>query len=325
MKSALILFFITLSSTIGWSQTDSVESVVNRDHIYIGGFRYDIKKAIRESTTPYKEVTLENSKLEKSIFIPLPLDRQDVISAAIMGAAGLVIFQNDRELMNLVQDNRGSTQDAVALFGKYWGWGAPNIVGALGSYYIGSIYSDGKLRDFGMILMSSTLAAEAISFSLKLAVQRERPGVANDPYKTGGDYGNNYQSFPSGHAVAAMSLATLISLHYGDQYKALPVIAYAGAAATIYSRMYDQEHWASDLLVGSAIGYFVTKALYGYYKNGRKNGGLEVYPAFNTSEGRYSIYLRWQPKYEDKPCDTKGLTQYQAVEKCMSEALGSNN
>lgn len=307
----------------------TLDEMIKGEKTVVGDMVLDLKGAAqsvaRETVGAHPAIRLQSSNSERRIFIPLPIENSDLIATAVAGAAGFVVFKNDKSLMDLVQGNRGSTQDAVATFGKYWGWGIPNIVGSFGAYYLGGVYEDNQLKEFGILLMESLMASEAVSVTLKAAVGRERPNVSGDPYATGG-FGsglatNDYQSFPSGHSVAAMSLATLVSLEYGDQYKYLPVFAYLGAATTVYSRMYDQVHWASDLLVGGLIGHIVTKAVYSYRKHGNKNAGFQLFPMIDPVDQVYHLNVFWHPSAPDAPCDTRGLSPDEAVHRCMSEAL----
>lgn len=73
--------------------------------------------------------------------------------------------------------------------------------------------------------------------------------------------GGNYQSFPSGHSTAAFAAAAAVSAQTSKWYPSLTYFAigpvlYGGAAAVALSRMYNNRHWASDVLLGAAIGVF---------------------------------------------------------------------
>src|SRR5207244_2527180 len=71
---------------------------------------------------------------------------------------------------------------------------------------------------------------------------------------------NDYQSMPSGHTIAAFAAAAAVSSETSRWWPKTrwiigPVI-YAGAAATGWSRMYNNRHWASDVVTGAMIGTF---------------------------------------------------------------------
>lgn len=69
--------------------------------------------------------------------------------------------------------------------------------------------------------------------------------------------GSSSTSFPSGHAGMAFAGAELVRIEYGWGWGAG---AYAVAAGISVSRLYDNEHWASDLLAGAGLGLLCAHA-----------------------------------------------------------------
>jgi undecaprenyl-diphosphatase len=62
-------------------------------------------------------------------------------------------------------------------------------------------------------------------------------------------------SFPSGHAAAAVLIATVIRFFYPG----LSLPLYMSAGAIGFSRIYNGLHYPSDVLAGSALGYASAK------------------------------------------------------------------
>lgn len=90
----------------------------------------------------------------------------------------------------------------------------------------------------GFDLLRAQLLSQAVVQSTKLIVRRDRPtGVCC--------------SFPSGHAAAAWAAAAVIERHFGYRM-ALPTIVIASYVAT--SRLHENVHFLSDVIMGSAIG-----------------------------------------------------------------------
>jgi len=80
--------------------------------------------------------------------------------------------------------------------------------------------------------------------------------------------GSDYQSFPSGPTTAAFAFASIISAetsHWwpGARWVIGPIF-YGGAALTGVSRVYNQFHWASDVVTGAAIGTLTGIKVYRY-------------------------------------------------------------
>src|SRR5713226_2682813 len=65
-------------------------------------------------------------------------------------------------------------------------------------------------------------------------------------------------SFPSGHAAAAFAVATVFSHRY-RQHRWVPWVAYGAASLISFSRVTTQSHFPSDVFLGAALGYTMTK------------------------------------------------------------------
>jgi membrane-associated phospholipid phosphatase len=65
--------------------------------------------------------------------------------------------------------------------------------------------------------------------------------------------------FPSGHTIAAFSVATIISRRYGKQHRWVSFASYAVATAVGFSRLSLSEHFLSDVFLGAALGYSISR------------------------------------------------------------------
>ena len=72
--------------------------------------------------------------------------------------------------------------------------------------------------------------------------------------------GDSYRSFPSGHSVAAFAAAAAVvnetSRWWPNYTWLIGPAMYGGAGVVGVSRMYNNRHWASDVITGAAIGTF---------------------------------------------------------------------
>jgi membrane-associated phospholipid phosphatase len=105
----------------------------------------------------------------------------------------------------------------------------------------------------GWKFSEATLNAFVVAHTLKGITQRSRP-------HTGKEYGfwEGGNSFPSGHATVAWSLAAATSKHFEEE-KWVPWIVYPLAGAVSFSRVSSGNHFASDAVIGSALGYLIGK------------------------------------------------------------------
>jgi len=83
--------------------------------------------------------------------------------------------------------------------------------------------------------------------------------------------GGRYQSFPSGHSVAAFAAAGAVTAETSAYWPAatyflIGPVLYGGAAAVGLSRMYNNRHWASDVIMGAAIGTFAGMKVVRYHR-----------------------------------------------------------
>ena len=88
---------------------------------------------------------------------------------------------------------------------------------------------------------SVALLAGAVN-SLKYTCRMPRPD------------GSNNKSFPSGHTATAFMAATMLHKEYGGRSPWYSIAGYSMATVTGVSRMLNNKHWLSDVLVGAGIG-----------------------------------------------------------------------
>ena len=103
------------------------------------------------------------------------------------------------------------------------------------------------------------LVSEAITASIMGATINTVKHTAN---VTRPDGSNNH-SFPSGHTAMAFMAATMLHKEYGTTRSPWYSIGgYTVATATAVSRMLNNKHWLSDVMVGAGIGILSTEVGY---------------------------------------------------------------
>ena len=152
--------------------------------------------------------------------------------------------------------------------------GAFIIGGAM--YATGRLSHSERLAELGLYGTEALVVGEGVGSLLKDTFGRARPFVDTVPNPdnwqvfrgfTGGD---KYRSFPSGHSVAAFAAAAAVSSETSRWWPgAIYVIGpamYGGAALVGLSRMYENRHWASDVIMGAAIGTFAGTKVVRYHR-----------------------------------------------------------
>lgn len=74
--------------------------------------------------------------------------------------------------------------------------------------------------------------------------------------------GSTYNSFPSGHTAMAFTSATLLHKEYGHLSPWVSIAGYTAATVTGISRMLNNRHWLSDVVVGAGVGILSTELGY---------------------------------------------------------------
>jgi membrane-associated phospholipid phosphatase len=135
------------------------------------------------------------------------------------------------------------------------GVGALVGVGA-GSFLWSYISHDEQQRETGILTGEAVIDSLLTTQALKYTFGRERPTVDQGRL----DFFKGSNSFPSDHAAAAWSAATVIAHEYpGFVTKTL---AYGIATAVSVSAVMGKDHSPSDVLVGSAIGWLMGRHIY---------------------------------------------------------------
>ncbi len=183
-----------------------------------------------------------------------------VISTWITFCATLLCTQLDQEIKIQVQQNRSRTSNQVSKFIEPFGRGYTTFGISAGLCCWGVINHNTAVQETGLTAIKCLLFTDLITGFTKFAVQRKRPYATDNP---GAIYGfwqtqSNF-SFPSGHAADAFALATVLCHRIKKPSWRMPI--YGMAAAVALSRIHDNKHWASDVVIGSLVGFTTAKII----------------------------------------------------------------
>ena len=151
----------------------------------------------------------------------------------------------------------------------------------------GVLFNNHKSIETGYLSSKAIVHAGIVVFVLKTIAGRERP-FYNDHqgrfhlFKKL-ESGSTYHSFPSGHTITAFSMATVIAKEYSDR-KWVGITSYGLASLVGLSRIGLDQHWASDIFIGSLLGYAIGNFK---YKNHKRR--WHVIPSANTKSVTLNI------------------------------------
>jgi hypothetical protein len=131
------------------------------------------------------------------------------------------------------------------------------LVGVGGGLALWSKFShDPHQRETGFLSGEAAVNSFVVAESLKYLFARQRPYEGNGA----GHFFSGGTSFPSEHAAAAWSIAGIIAHEYPGRLPKL--LAYGLATAVSISRIKSRDHFPSDVLVGSGLGYLISQYVY---------------------------------------------------------------
>lgn len=152
--------------------------------------------------------------------------------------------------------------------GDFSNYGIASLAATAGGLYLwGRVTHDDHKRETGFLAGEAAFNSLAVAYAAKYAFERERPLQNNFR----GDFWQGGDSFPSEHAAASWSIAGVIAHEYPGPLTSL--LAYGMASAITASRVSAKQHFPTDALVGSAIGWFVAQEVYRRHHDPELAGG----------------------------------------------------
>ena len=230
---------------------------------------------------------------------PLHYDWKDWTVFGGVAAVTTLAFVYDDEIYDFVDGTFGNEKWNTAskctdVFGEEY-FILPTV--AL-TYAVGAIGDHCRLKNMSLAALQSFVYAEVASAGLKVLTCRLRPSEVNSQQSTvngqqptvnGQQSTVNSQtwlgpfksfkstSFPSGHAMRSFALATTVAGFYPDK-KWVGIVSYSLATMTSLGRVVSKEHWASDVIVGAALGYFIGRGVVKFNEKIGNISSVEIQP-----------------------------------------------
>lgn len=237
---------------------------------------------------------------DKAYFKSLLTDSRDIVISpyrwnkyqwiAISGVTVLAAFfyTQDVNIQKTLQKNERPFLGSVSTYGlEPWGSGLYTLP-ALGILYgVGVIVKNEKARYTALKGGEAYLLGFITGQVLKQLTHRHRPYADNpsNPYLWYGPFQPiSNSSFPSGHSTIAFAVATVVATSYHQTIWG-PLICYSLAGLVAASRVYQNDHWFSDVFIGAALGFAIGKTI---MNNHIKK--LKVLPISHVGTGVMLVY-----------------------------------
>src|SRR6202046_27282 len=135
-----------------------------------------------------------------------------------------------------------------------------------GLYLWGQVTHDDHKKETGFLAAEAAADSLAAVYALKYSLGRERP--LTDDFN--GNFWKGGDGFPSEHAAAAWSIAGVVAHEYPGILTEF--MAYGMASAVSVSRLTAKQHFPTDVLVGSAIGWLSGQIVYRQHHDSELGG-----------------------------------------------------
>ncbi len=184
---------------------------------------------------------------------PFHMTETDLHWAVPLAFAGAALVASDTAIEKHVPTNPSTVSHAATLSNA--GLAAMAGVGG-GMFLMGHFAHKDQERETGLLSVEAGVDALLDAEIFKYALGREQPF-------TGDRRGRFFQggaSFPSEHAAISWAIASVIAHEYPGPLTEL--LAYGGAAGVSAARVVGQKHFVSDVLVGSALGWYLGRQVF---------------------------------------------------------------
>jgi hypothetical protein len=184
---------------------------------------------------------------------PARIREHDLALLVPLGLATTLTMTVDHQIMSSgrLDDPSLNSHAATASNGLLGGFvAAPVII-----YGLGHIHHDDHATETGILAGEAMVDSLIVDEVVKAISMRERPTLDNAKGRFFQSSVGLDSSFPSTHSIVAWSSAAVIASEYnGPMTK---ITAYGLATGLSLSRVLARQHFPSDVLVGSAVGWLV--------------------------------------------------------------------
>jgi hypothetical protein len=225
---------------------------------------------------------VEIKSLPKNLFLdqknfllaPLHMSQTQWEWAVPLVLAGGALVAGDNSIEKHVPTSPTTVSHAVTASNA----GVGVLVGAgAGLFLLGHLQKNDQKRETGLLAGEAAIGAFLDTEVFKYAAGRERPFVGTSPgrFFVGGD------SFPSAHASVSWAMASVIAHEYPGILTQLLVYGVAGGVSA--SRWAGQKHFASDVVISSALGWYMGRQVFNSHSH-YSDADIAKYGTFTKRE-----------------------------------------
>ena len=222
---------------------------------------------------------------------PLRIKKQDLAWLVPVAAASSVAFVFDKQTLETIGTSNPQRANAFRSISDITGIYVP--LATVGTSIIaGAVRHDRHLEETGWLSGEAMLDATILSSTLKYGFNRDRPNQSDHNGEFWSDETPGYPSglsFPSGHAMAAWAFAHVVADEYPGWKVKLAI--YTLAATVSVSRVMARQHFPSDALLGSTMGYLVGGYVYNHHSSNSRHS-VSFMPMISNGSAGFVMEFR---------------------------------
>jgi len=205
------------------------------------------------------------------------LKRDNGWKILMIGAAAGISSFADNNIESYLKNNRIMPEFLAETGNQFGALGAPAL--AMGAVMLSGIKKKQSYKeiypDLEMIFGAYSVNFLTV-YSIKLLARRERPDKSNK------------RSFPSGHSANSFLMASLLTEMYGTE---LSIPFYGLATLVALSRLQQNRHYLSDVIMGAGIGFVIGRGFVNVYD--RKNSYLQINPVIFRGQKKTGVGIQF--------------------------------
>ena len=184
---------------------------------------------------------------------PFHMTDADLQWAVPLGFAGAALVASDTAIEKHVPTSPATVSHAVTASNA----GLAVMAAAGGGMFLwGHLAHNDQERETGLLSGEAGIDALLDTEAFKYAFGRDRPFTGNGK----GKFFQGGVSFPSEHASISWAIASVIAHEYPGPLTQF--LAYGLAGGVSAARVVGHQHWASDVVVGSALGWYIGRQVF---------------------------------------------------------------
>ncbi|MEO6488537.1 MAG: phosphatase PAP2 family protein [Ferruginibacter sp.] len=282
-RAGLLLFFFIISQN-AFSQQDTLVKKLDSLSHKADSANNQVNNTNEKAYNNQTDLTFKTyfillaSDFKQAFTKPLHMDKKDFGKLGILAGGTALLFFADESVQQEALRFRNKNPGVIKV-GKYitnfGGRYETYTLAALGTY--GFVFKNHKLANTTLLATQSYITGGVIEAVAKFLSGRTRPNYYDEnteaeprfmgPFgNTSRDYngGRSNSSFPSGHATVAFAAATVFAMEYKNTIW-VPIVSYSAASLIAASRITENKHWLTDIVVGSILGHYTGKLIVNNY------------------------------------------------------------